>query len=252
MWCLGLSSQTEQDTLSPIPRAIGMLVYYLSQTRSAWEDGVTMAREPVMPTLRAVVFAAVCLGLGADAYRATSGAAIPLWALVIGGIGVYVPARYAAGRGEGALPAIAGLMIACQVAYHPFFSYAQRVSEPSCTSDMMPKIVRMPTGSPIPGMAGAAASASLHLSTGVLLGHALAVLACAWWLRRGEAALYAVVRSAAFRLCGVWVVAVLVLPVVDRIPRRTRLAPRPRVLRSQQWLRGTLVRRGPPRPLAYL
>jgi hypothetical protein len=212
-----------------------------------------MAREPVLPTLRAAIFAALCLCLGAAAHRAMSGAAIPAWALVLGGIGAYLPARYAAARGEQGLLGIAALMGGLQVAFHLLFSYAQQVGSASASGTMLGMSMPgmdMPTGTTMPGMPTADAAASEHMTTGMLLGHALAALICAWWLRRGEAALHAVLRSAVFRLREFWVVVVFAMPPVDRISRSARVEPRPRDLRSQ-WSRGVAVQRGPPRLAVY-
>ena len=211
-----------------------------------------MAREPVLPTLRAAIFAALCLGLGAGAHRAMSGAAIPAWALGLGVLGAYLPARHAAGRGEQGLAGIGALMGGLQVAFHLLFSYAQQAgaATTAAASGTMPGM-SMPAGMTMPGMptAQAAASAS-HMGTGMIVGHAVAALVCAWWLRRGEAALHAVLRSAAFRLRDFRVVVVFAAPPADRISRSVRVTPRPRDLRSQ-WLGGVAAQRGPPRLSAY-
>lgn len=213
---------------------------------------------PVLPTPRAAIFTAVCLGLGAGAHRVMSDSPIPAWALLIGGIGAYVPARYAAGRGERGLLAIAGLMGVLQVAFHLLFSFAQNAAVPSAASAAMPGMpmpmgmsmpagTQMPAGTSMrdmPGMSEGVVT-SMHMGTGMLLGHALAALVCAFWLWRGEAAVYAVVRGAVFRLPGLWTVMAIAAPPVDRESRTLRIAPRPRTLRSQ-WLRGTLAQRGPP------
>lgn len=217
-----------------------------------------MVRDPVLPTLRAAIFTAVCLGLGAGAHRAMSGSPIPAWALVVGGVGAYLPARYAAGRGERGLLAIVGLMGALQVAFHLLFSYTQELASAKSPSGSMPGMsmspgMQMPAGTSMPGMpaASSAIMPAMHMSLGMLLGHALAALMCAFWLRRGEAAVHAVIRSAFFRLHGLWVVVVIAAPPVDRVPRAGRIAPLPLTLRSQ-WLRGTLAQRGPPQQVAYI
>lgn len=212
-----------------------------------------MARDPVLPTLRAAMFTAVCVGLGAGAHRAMSGAAIPAWALVLAGIGAYLPARYAATRGERGLLGIGALMAGMQVAFHLLFSYAQHASGMSSASGAMPGVampagMSMPAGMAMPSMPATAAAAPMHMSAGMFLGHALAALVCAWWLWRGEQALHAVLRSTAARLRDVWIVVVVyaVPPPVDRTPRSARLQPRPCALRSQ-WLCGVSAERGPPR-----
>jgi hypothetical protein len=208
-----------------------------------------MSSGSVLPTLRATVFAAVCLGLGAGAHEAMSGAAIPVWALVIGGVGAYVPARFATGRGERGLYAISVLMFSLQVVFHLLFCYAQNVANATNAASMpgmsMPGGMRMPAGTSMPGTVGAAASAPMHMSTDMLLGHALAALACAWWLRRGEAAVHAVIRRVVVGLREVWVVVVLAAPPADHTPGSARIGVRPRSLRSQ-WDGAARPQRGPP------
>lgn len=208
-----------------------------------------------MPDLRAATFAAVCLGLGAGAHLAMSGDAIPVWALVVGGLAAYLPARYAAGRGERGLFGIAGLMGGLQVAFHLLFSFAQHSAgstggSRSMPGAAMPAGMSMPAGMQMPAaaptMAATAGGVTMHMHSGMLIGHALAALACAWCLWRGEAAAHAVIRSVSFRLPDLWVFASLAIPPVDRTPRVTRVASRPRAMRSQ-WLRSALAVRGPPR-----
>lgn len=84
-----------------------------------------MARDPVLPTLRAAVFTGVCLGLGAGAHRMMSGCAIPASAMVFAGVGIYALARLGTRR-ERSLLGIAVLMGGLQVGLHLLFDYAQR------------------------------------------------------------------------------------------------------------------------------
>lgn len=222
-----------------------------------------MVRESVFPTLRAVVFAAACLALGAAAHRAMSGSAIPGWALVVGGVGAYAPARYAAGRGERGFAGIAVLMGLVQLALHVLFSYAQHLAVAGSAAGTnssaamagmpampampmpMPTAANMPMGTAMPGPG---AADSMHMSTGMLVGHAVAALVCAWWLWRGETALHAVIRRAGFALHCVWVVVLRAAPPADFSVPLARIES-PRALRPQ-WRRGVLAQRGPP-PLAW-
>ena len=201
-----------------------------------------MAAEPVLPTLRAVVFAVVCLGLGAGAHTLMTHAGLPAWAWVLGAIAAYAPARVAAARRERGLAAIAGCMVGLQVALHVLFYYAQLL-----TQSTMPPGMRMSAGMRMSGMTEVSATGWLHLSSGMLLGHVLAALVCSWWLRCGEAAVHTLVRNAAFRLRAVWVVLAWIIPPADRTPGRVRLAPYSGIL-GPQWLRGVIARRGPPLP----
>lgn len=212
-----------------------------------------MTREPVLPAARAAVFTAVCLGLSVAAHRVMSGAAIPAWALAFGGIAVYASARVGSRRERG-LAGIAMLMGALQIALHFLFAIAQNASAPA-TSTAMPGMSMPPgtaqmsmPGMSMPGMTMSAASqpeTGLRMGAGMLLGHALAAMICAWWLRRGEAALHALARSVSH-----W--------VVERLVIRERAVPLPaptrpirrgtsvlHVLRAQ-WLLTSVLLRGPP------
>jgi hypothetical protein len=208
-----------------------------------------MTREPVLPAVRSAMFTAVCLGLGVAAHRAMSDTAIPPWAIVLGGIGVYAPARLGSRRERGLLE-ITLLMGVLQVALHLLFAYAQDLAAAQ-TATSMPGM-SMPAGSSMASMsmhgmkmAMPSAGAGMRMSTGMLLGHALAALVCAWWLRRGEAAVHAVVRGTAH-----WIVERFATPVhVVLVAARGRLAlrvePVALALRSQ-WLRTSRALRGPP------
>ena len=221
-----------------------------------------MSHTSVVPALRAAVFTAVCVGLGAGAHQAMSQAPIPPWALVLGSIGVYASARLGARRGERSLTGITVLMGVLQVALHLLFDYAQHVQVASTSavsavstmsgsmSGSMPGMAMhggsmpmpMSTPSPIQSPDGA-----LQMSAGMLIAHALAALACAWWLRRGEAAIHAVARAAAR-----WLVTHLAAPVFPTpAPVRRPEAPLPEstaLPTATRWLlRSSRVLRGPPR-----
>lgn len=209
-----------------------------------------MAAAHVPPTLRAGVFALVAVSLGASAHAIMAHAEVPAWALLAGGVGAFVPARIAAARGERGFASIAVTMAALQVVLHLLFCFAQQVgqstqpgSDPTAMSGSA-----MPAGMKMPGMAGASGFPYLHVSGGMLLAHALAALACSWWLRRGEAAAHALVRSAAFRVRGIGIAVVWVLPPADRVPTRVRIPQRVAELRPQCLSSRTLARRGPPAP----
>ncbi|HWG26297.1 hypothetical protein [Actinospica sp.] len=203
-----------------------------------------MTREPVLPAVRAAVFTAVCLGLSVAAHGMMSGAAIPAWAVVLGAIGVYASAR-AGSRRERGLLGIALLMGVLQIVLHLLFAYAQDAA--SVTRTASASMPGMPAGMsmPMPGMAMPQPDAAMRMGSGMLIGHALAALACAWWLRRGEAGLHGLARSAAL-----WAVEHLAPQVrTVPIPIRTRsFRPVETVvlaLRSQCLLTSRLLR-GPP------
>ena len=201
-----------------------------------------MTREPVLPAVRAAMFTAVCLGLGVASHRAMSGIAIPPWAMVLGGIGVYASARLGTRRERG-LPEIALLMGVLQIALHLLFVYAQ--DQAASAAQMSMSRMSMSQTS-MPGMSMSSAGSGMRMSAGMLLGHALAALICAWWLRRGEAAVHAVARSAAH-----WIIEHVVAPLVPVVPVSVHgravpgVEPIALVLRSQ-WLRTSHALRGPP------
>jgi len=57
----------------------------------------------------------------------------------------------------------------------------------------------------MPGMTGAASgSAFFGLTSGMTIAHVLAAAVAAWWLRRGEAALFAAARQAGTVLAALW------------------------------------------------
>lgn len=193
-----------------------------------------MPTGPVLPTLRAAVFAAVCLGLGAGAHTLMTHAPIPVWAFGLGAVAAFVPARAAAARGERGFAAVLQFMGGLQVVLHLLFWYAQQVQAASTPGSM-------------PGMAGRSVCGPLEMSGGMLLGHALAALACAWWLRRGEAALHAITRRTLGRIrLLVRLVVAWVIPAADGAPGAVRAPSSAVVVLGSQWLRGTLARRGPP------
>lgn len=247
-----------------------------------------MVRDPVLPALRAATFSAVCLGLGVGAHRMMSGAALPLWAMLFGGISVYALARIGSGRERGLL-GIAALIGVLQIGLHLLFDYAQRVSAAAAVSAlakaMIPGICKPPAVSApmsggmsmhgmtgmtgmsgattMPGMSGmsgmkaapatvGAVMPAVHMSeTGMLLAHVLAAVLSALLLHRGEAALHALARSA-----GAWVLTFIAAPVpVVRIciryrRRQRRIESAARRPRSH-FLRSSRRLRGPPRIASF-
>jgi hypothetical protein len=214
-----------------------------------------MTREPVLPALRAAMFTAVCLGLGVAAHRAMSGAAIPPWAVVLGGLGAYAPARLGSRRERGLLE-IALLMGVLQIGLHLLFAYAQAIATSAecclgmnASAGSMPGMSMAPGTSmssmPMSGMQMPGTDSEMRMTAGMLLGHALAALVCAWWLRRGEAAVHALVRGAAHWIVERFAVPVHVVPVAARRRVVLRIEPLARALRSQ-WLLTSRGLRGPP------
>ena len=203
-----------------------------------------MTREPVLPAVRAAMFTAVCLGLGVAAHRAMSQVAIPPWAIVLGGIGVYTPARLSTRRERGLLE-ITLLMGVLQIALHLLFACAQNAAATPMQMSMPGMSMPAGTSMSMSGMATPSAGTGMRMSAGMLIGHVLAALVCAWWLRRGEAAVHALVRGAAHWIVERFVAPVHVVPVPFRGLVSPRVEPVALALRSQ-WLRTRRALRGPP------
>lgn len=237
-----------------------------------------MSQSPVSPTGRAAVFTAVCAGLAVAAHGWMSGAQVPLWAVCAGLLPVFATARLAAGP-ERSLVQILTLMGLDQTALHFLFDAAQQHAAAAASAAQVVTvspaavIVQLPPA-PLPGMTsipavsaaamnmpgmagmngmgmsampGMAGAAPMHMTPGMFAAHALAALACAWWLRRGEAAVHALLAALA-----AWVADRFFLPTPARqvavttgpSPRRPGDTGQPRPIST--FLRFALARRGPP------
>jgi hypothetical protein len=139
------------------------------------------------------VFAGLSVALAATAHAlamnvtpsvATMAAA---WA-AISSLGYLMAAR------ERSLPAICGAMALLQTALHLLFNATTPSGMPPGMTGAMANMPGMTAGmANMPGMTGAHHTISVHAMTA----HALAALAAAWWLRRGEAAFWSLLRHAA-------------------------------------------------------
>ncbi|MFJ8308000.1 MULTISPECIES: hypothetical protein [unclassified Streptomyces] len=195
---------------------------------------MTNARSPLR-TLRAAMFAALCVALAAVGHSSMSGHDIPLPVLLVAFAATGVPAWCAAGRQRG-VAAIAGGQVAAQGALHFLFARTQPMAGMPGTADAsgpsgghamsaMPGMadssapMPMPTmtcgaryahlmpGAPdtraMPDMPGAAShahsmamDAAAHtMSGGMLAAHLLAAFVCGIWLWRGEAAAFRLARA---------------------------------------------------------
>ncbi|MER7850373.1 hypothetical protein ABTZ03_41325 [Kitasatospora sp. NPDC096077] len=167
--------------------------------------------------LRALPFATVCVVLAAAGHVLASGDPVPPGALLLGWALVGAVAVSGARR-ERSARAITGGLAGGQAGLHVLFHLAEaprRAPARGGTADM----VGMPgmaghSGAAVShaGHSGAAVShaavasahlglwchlASAGLSAPMLLAHAVATVAAGWWLRRGEAAVWALVRHTA-------------------------------------------------------
>ncbi|MET9913138.1 hypothetical protein ABZZ74_41315 [Streptomyces sp. NPDC006476] len=199
-------------------------------------------------TVRAAVFAAVCVVLAALGHVMMSGSQVAAWALSAGTAATGLAGWCLAGRERG-LPLIVTVVVAAQTALHEAFSLAQSVTgTPGSTSAMdMSGMGSMDMST----MDGAPTHATSHIaalgspSLGMLAAHLLAALLCGLWLAYGERAAFRILRAVAGRLAAP-LRLLLALPVTPERPR-----PHPRRRRSDRAPRLLLLvhaitSRGPP------
>jgi hypothetical protein len=184
--------------------------------------------QPALRLTRASVFAAVCMTLATAGHTAVSQAAVAPWAIGVGFAAVLAVAWVLTGA-ERSLATILGGLLAGQFAFHALFTAAQ--SGPSVMDH---------SGAPVVMTSG-------HSSTTMTLAHVAAAVVSAWWLRRGERAVWRLARRVA-ALAGrpLWALLALLdsAPVIPQARALFRTSPlaRPR----SATLRHSVVRRGPP------
>ncbi|MFF8726470.1 hypothetical protein ACF073_08265 [Streptomyces sp. NPDC015171] len=216
--------------------------------------------------VRAAVFAAVCVLLAAAGHGLAVGDTPSLWADAAGFLAVFT-LGWACGGRERSLPGIGAAMLLTQAGLHLGFDAAHDGGTGATRRDPWPGRPGSPGG--VPDMVAAghshvrhfAAPAHSHLGAHPYLGvhphltahataaHLLAALVASWWLRRGEAALWSLLRRAVTlvpALAAWWRYAPLPVsdspvPLVPTDPGPPRPAP----------LRHAVRRRGPPAPIPY-
>ncbi|KOV62090.1 hypothetical protein ADK64_26715 [Streptomyces sp. MMG1121] len=201
-----------------------------------------MSASPAVRGLRAAVFAAVCVLLAAAGHGLAMGAMPPLWADAGGFLGVFA-LGWALGRKERSLAGIGAATLLTQAALHVGFDAAHRVTERTALPHMAPM--------PGHGMAAmhAHATAHPHATVHATAAHFLAALAASWWLRRGEAALWTLLRRTVTLVPGLvawWRAA----PLPAAAPHLPRVPADPEPPRRTP-LRHAVSRRGPPVPVPY-
>ncbi|MEY9487600.1 hypothetical protein RKD26_003394 [Streptomyces calvus] len=171
-------------------------------------------------TLRAAVFAAVCVVLAGAGHTLASCDAVPLWTLGAGFLGAAAVAVPLAGRVR-SLPVIVALLAFGQTALHALFGLGQHgtpaVSSAASDAALIERAARLLCGTSAAGLsperaqrllvearihpAGAESHAADTAATAglspaallpslpMLLGHVLAATAAGWLLRRGDLAL---------------------------------------------------------------
>ncbi|MCD9879935.1 hypothetical protein [Streptomyces guryensis] len=190
-------------------------------------------------SLRAAVFAAVCVTLAAAGHSLAGHPTPALWADGVGFATVFALGCPLAGR-ERSLTGICAAMAVVQAGLHMFFDATSLHTGPG-----------MPTTPGVPGSVTASVTASVMTYHGAdgraMTAHAAAALVAAWWLRRGEAAVWSLLRQVATLARGSglqWPVTVtLAEPPPDAVVRRRDA--RQRCMR-QLLLRHAVTRRGPP------
>ncbi|NEA65056.1 hypothetical protein [Streptomyces sp. SID12488] len=219
-------------------------------------------------TLRAAVFAAVCVLLAALGHVLMSGSAVAWWtlaagALVTGGAGWCLTGR------ERGLPLVVGVVVVAQGALHSAFSLTRSTGTGTGadagagSAGMAMDSMDMAGTSAVTGMGMDMGAGVGHLahgghgmdvlssSYGMLAAHTLAALLCGLWLAYGERAAFRILRAVAGRLAAPLRLA-LALPATPDRPRphlrRSGSDRAPRLLP----LVHVITSRGPPTGLAVV
>ncbi|WP_433454047.1 hypothetical protein ACQPXS_38445 [Streptomyces sp. CA-142005] len=203
-----------------------------------------MSASPAVKSLRAAVFAAVCVLLAAAGHGLAMGDMPPLWADAAGFLAVFA-LGWTLGERERSLPGIGAVMLLTQAGLHLGFDVAHPVTGRSAMPGHTMAAMHMHAAA----ITQAHEAAPQHLTAHATAAHLLAALVASWWLRRGEAALWSLLRRARTLVPGLvawWRDTPLPAPV-DHAPR-VPSAPRPPRL---TFLRHAVSRRGPPLPIPY-
>ncbi|MDT0485629.1 hypothetical protein [Streptomyces doebereineriae] len=223
-------------------------------------------------TVRAAVFAAVCVLLSALAHTMMSGALVPWWALCAGLVAAGGVGWALAGHERG-LRVIVPVVVVTQAVLHWSFSLAQSAGQPAARANAVGDTGDMPMVSmdhPMSSghdMSSMGMDHSVHVGSGApagveqwlggtsLLGmyaaHLVAALLCGLWLGYGERVAFRLLRVVAG-----WLAAPLRLvsaaPALPRRPRVLRRRRRTRLVPRRLHLVHAITPRGPPATLAVL
>jgi len=204
-----------------------------------------MSASPGVRGLRAAVFAAVCVLLAVGAHAAAVGQTPPASAQGLA-FGAVFAAGWLLGGRERGLVAIGGGTLAAQGTLHAGFGAVARGMRMPVRSGAGHDTVVHHTAVP----QSVVHHSALHHSTPhTLAAHVLAALLTSWWLRRGEAAVWALLRWAGVLVPGLvawWRGPVRVVRRTWVVRRRWECAGPCRVL-----LRHVVRRRGPPGAALY-
>lgn len=197
---------------------------------------------------RAAALAAVCVMLAAIGHVLGSQTVLPQTTVLQAGLAAFC-VGWGFARRERTLSAIAAFVLGTQAVLYIWFQAAQ-IHDPvaRCAA-----VTNLPPGLTVPGMCGSAVPG--WAQSALMVGsHIIGALICAWWLRRGEAALFMLGRLALTLgralLSGLAALLRALAFVPYAGPRRTggpRDDRRPRRLSTGAHL--PVVRRGPPLPV---
>lgn len=195
--------------------------------------------------VRAALFAAVCVGVGATLHGAAGGCPAT-WT----GVGLGLPLVWLAAwvglAGERSWTALTVGLGAAQFGLHLLFAaFESGAATAHATAAAMPDM---------PGMAMPSHPSAYSTALTMITAHALAVVVCGWWLGQGERDFFAVCRAAGAlgaapvrRLAeAVAALAAVACSGVYVVPRYYRLAQRRSVKRRATPVLTTLTFRGPP------
>ncbi|MDX2540435.1 hypothetical protein ACOT81_14350 [Streptomyces sp. WI04-05B] len=207
-------------------------------------------------TVRAAVFAAVCVLLAALGHVLMSGSTVPWWTLSAGFAATSAVGWTLADRERG-LPLVVSVVVVVQGALHSAFSWGGTAAagsgmpngstsmDATTAMDAM-DMGSMPMNSTHMGHMGHMAHGTGGTSSlGMLAAHTLAALLTGLWLAYGERAAFRLLRAVAGWLAAPLRLPLLALPVP---PRRPGLRPtRERAERIPRLtLTHTIISRGPP------
>ncbi|MFF4269870.1 hypothetical protein [Streptomyces sp. NPDC001536] len=192
-----------------------------------------MSASPGVRSLRAAVFAVLCVLLATGGHVLAVGVAPPVSVQGAGGLAVFVAGLLLGGR-ERSLVGIGGGTLAAQGGLHVAFGAAR------AHAGMVTQGMRMAphTHAAVPHATAAHVGAALLLT---------------WWLRRGEAALWSLLRWAVAFVPGLvawWRAARGFRGVPSGLEPSRRVGDRAWSPR-QVWLRYAVRRRGPPAGMSY-
>jgi hypothetical protein len=192
-----------------------------------------MAELGVFQALRATVFAVVCVVLGAAGHALAAGALPPVVGLITGVPLVVLLTGWLV-RAQRSLPVIAAAVTGSQLGLHSLFDYA--AANPVADAHAAHLAAHH---------AGHAAAGSM--TAGMACAHLVAGLFAAWWLRRGEAAVFAFCAATAAAALPLLHLLTSGDPIV--LPAAPPAPPphaEPRLRLHTAPLRHSVVRRGPP------